>query len=648
LLRAEAHCLASIVDVFKWDVRGASPVIFLSARPSVSFSPARFPAHDHHGTGSVQGTEQPKCGPLVHGRSLVTTHNCADRLPVRCRPLARSWRSSGTSSKLPRRVRDRQPVLSLQQNAHPARRFSELLVGVVTGVILMVATAPPVAAATGDSVSGPPSLVKAVSAIEDQSRYEPANWGIQVLNEDGGDVLASQNSRKLFLPGSTMKLYSVATALKLYGPGYRFKTPVYRQGTVTAGTLNGNLVLVASGDTSMGLRELPNGTLYYENAPEVNQNTSNIGVPGAIEPPGNPLAALDQLAGMVRASGITNVNGNVIIDDRLFTPYDGFQNGLISPIWVNENLIDVLVTPTTVGQPASFSQRPMTASYSVTSQVTTVAADKTTSVEVSEPSPGNLVVTGQIAAGSRPTLVTKQVDDPAAFARTLFIEALQNAGVTVAAPTLGPNPESLLPATGSYQAADMLGEHVSAPLSEFANLILKVSYNRGADDMTCLAAVKIGSTDCSEGLVAEMDAIKDSGVSDTSVFPFDGAGSDTRNRTSPAAMATFLRRVAKTSYGPALIAALPVLGRSGALATLLPHSPMVGHAQVKDGNIVAGTPASQIIVLGNSLAGYVHTKSGRHVTFMIVVGNVPVTKPADVLQVTEDQARIVEAVYKDL
>lgn len=542
--------------------------------------------------------------------------------------------------------------MSLQRNAHTARRSLELLVGVVAGVILTAAAAaaaaPAVAAATGDTVSGPANLVKAVAAIEDQSRYGHADWGIQVLNEDGGNVLASQNSQKLFLPGSTMKLYSVATALKLYGPDYRFKTPVYRQGTVTAGTLNGNLVLVASGDTSMGLRELPDGTLYYENAPAVNQNTSDIGVPGAIEPPGNPLAALDQLAGMMRASGITNVDGNVVIDDRLFTPYDGFKDTGITPIWVNENLIDVLVTPTAVGQPASFTQRPMTASYSVTSQVTTVTADGTTSVEIAEPSPGNLVVTGQIAAGSQPTLVTKQVDDPPALARTLFIEALRNAGVTVTAPTLGPNPESLLPATGSYQAADMLGEHVSAPLSQFANLILKVSYNRGADDMTCLAAVKIGSTECYQGLVAEMNTIKGFGVPATSVFPFDGAGSDSRNRTTPAAMATFLRRVAKTSYGPALIAALPVLGRSGALATVLPHSPMVGHAQAKDGNIVAGTPASQIIVLGNSLAGYVQTKSGRHVTFMIVVGNVPVAKPADVLQVTEDQARIVEAVYKDL
>jgi D-alanyl-D-alanine carboxypeptidase/D-alanyl-D-alanine-endopeptidase (penicillin-binding protein 4) len=405
---------------------------------------------------------------------------------------------------------------------------------------------------------------------------------------------------------------------------------------------------VASGDTSMGLREQPNGTLFYENRPAVNQNTSNIGKPGAIEPPGNPLAALDQLAGMVRASGITQVDGNVVIDDRLFAPYDGFTDKDITPIWVNENLIDVLVRPTVVGQPASFTQRPMTATYSVTSQVTTVATDKTTSVEIAEPSPGKLVVTGQIAAGTAPNLVTKQVDDPSAFARTIFIEALQNAGVTVTAPALGPNPESLLPSPRSYQSADLLGQHVSAPLSQFANLILQVSYNRGADDLTCLSAVKVGSTDCYMGIVAELHTIKGLGVPATSVFPYDGAGSDPRNRTTPAVMTTFLREIATTSYGPALFAGLPIVGRTGVLATTLPHSSIVGHARIKDGNLVSGTPASQIIVLGNSLAGYVQTKSGPHVTLMIVLGDMPVDKPADVVQVADDQARILDAVYKDL
>ncbi len=496
--------------------------------------------------------------------------------------------------------------------------------------------------------TGPANLTKAFAAIEGLSRYRQSDWGYSVIGQKSGEVLAAQNDQKMFDPGSTMKIYAIATALKAYGPSYRFRTPVYREGTVSGGTLSGNLVLVASGDMSLGLREEPNGTLYYENLPKVDQSYANIGLPGAVEPPGNPLTGLDQLASMVRASGITKVNGNVVIDDRLFTPYNGFPDGLISPIWVNENLIDILVTPGAIGHAASIDWRPMTASYVVDNRVTTVAAKKVTSLQVIEPTPGTLVVTGQIAAGSTPTLVVHDVDDPSAFARTALIEALQHAGVTVSATATGPNPEALLPPKGSYQAADMIGQHVSAPLSQFASLILKVSYNRGADLMTCLAAVKAGSTDCPQGLALEVKTATELGVPSTSFFPFDGAGSDDQGRTTPTALAMFLRNVETTPYGTALFNALPVLGRSGTMANVLPNSAAAGRAQVKTGNRVMSTSAGQIIVLGNSLAGYVETKSGRQVTFMIAVGNVPISAPAEFEVITADQARMVVAIQQDL
>ncbi len=499
-----------------------------------------------------------------------------------------------------------------------------------------------------DSATGPAELSRALSAIESQLRYRQSDWGYSVLDRNSGEVLAAQNADKMFDPGSTMKIYSVSTALKLYPPGYQFRTPVYRQGTVSQGALNGNLILVASGDMSLGLREQPGGTLYYENLPDLDQSYANIGLPGAVEPPGNPLSGLDQLATAVRASGISQVNGDVAIDDRLFTPYTGFPDGLISPIWVNENLIDVLVTPGAVGQPASIKWRPMTASYTVDNQVTTVEATKMSSLEIIEPTPGRLTVKGQVVTGSAPTLAVKEVADPAAFARTAFIEALKRAGVTVTAAGTGPNPVTVLPAKDSYQPADKLGEHVSATLAQFVNLILKVSYNRGADLMTCLAAVKTGSTDCQQGLVAEVNTITDLGVPATSVFPQDGAGSDDQGRTTPTALAQFLKAAASTPYGTALADALPVLGRSGTLANVLPQSPAAGNAQIKTGNRVIGTPAGQIIVLGNSLAGYVHAKSGRQVTVMIAVGNVPISTPADVLTITADQARMVEAIQQAL
>jgi D-alanyl-D-alanine carboxypeptidase/D-alanyl-D-alanine-endopeptidase (penicillin-binding protein 4) len=315
---------------------------------------------------------------------------------------------------------------------------------------------------------------------------------------------------------------------------------------------------------------------------------------------------------------------------------------------VNENLISIEVTPGDVGEAATIDWRPMTASYAVESQVTTVARDKSTALAIEEPTPGQLVVTGTIAAESSPTLVVEQIADPAAFARTAFIEALQRAGVAVTATPTGSNPRSLLPPTGSYQDADKVGEHVSATLAQFANLILKVSYNRGADLMTCLAAVKGGSTDCEQGLVEELKTATDLGVSETSVFLFDGAGSDDHGRTTPTALATFLLEAASTPYGDALFDALPVLGENGTMANVLPDSPAAGHVQVKTGNRVLPTEADQLILLGNSLAGYMETENGRKVTFMIAVGNAPLSSADELFKVTEDQAKMAEIVWREL
>src|SRR4051812_40164563 len=446
----------------------------------------------------------------------------------------------------------------------------------------------PSSSAPGTSPTGPAALTKALLAIENQPKYKPSDWGYIAIDQKSGEVLAAQNADKMFDPGSTMKSFSVTAALKAYGDDYKFTTPVYRVGKVSGPVLNGNLVLVGSGDLSLGLREQPNGSLYYENMPVLDHSYANLGIPGAVEPPGDPLAVLDEFAQKVKAAGITSVNGDVVVDDRLFTPIQ-WPDGIVSPIWVNENLIDIEVSPgSAAGQPTTIDWRPKTASYTVETQATTVAATERTALFASETTPGHIVVTGQIAAGFPTTLVSQVVADPSAFARTAFIEALQRAGVTVTASPTGPNPAALLPPADGYQPGAKLAEHTSASLAAYVQLIMKISYNRGADLMTCLAAVKSGSTNCQQGLVAEVDNFTALGVSKDAVFPFDGAGSNDQNRASPRALATFYKNATGAPYAQALFDALPILGKDGSLANIQPDSPAAGKAQLKTGNRAAG------------------------------------------------------------
>ena len=453
----------------------------------------------------------------------------------------------------------------------------------------------------------------------------------------------------MFDPGSTMKSYAMATALRLYGPDYTFHTPVYRQGNIAGDTLDGNLVVVASGDMSLGLREQPDGTMYFENLPEVDQSYANLELGNAVQPPGNPLAGLDQLAAAVRAAGITRVDGDVVIDDRLFTPYSEWPDGLISPMWVNENLIDVEVTAAAAGQPATIAYRPVTAAYTVESQVQTVAKDtkNPTSLTITQTAPGRLVITGDITEGSIPQLRGVRGRRPVVVRPHSLHRGAAGRRRHGQRELDGREPDARCSRPRAATSPTRCSASTSPrSSSQFANLIMKVSYNRGADLMACLSAVKIGSKDCPDGVAEEVKTITGFGIPKNGVFPQDGAGSDDQGRSTPLAMAQFYRKVRPTDYGDAFFESLPVLGRSGTAANVLVKSPAAGKVNTKTGNRVVGTPAGQGIVLGNSFAGYIKAKSGKKLTFMIAVGNVPIASTPEFFKVSDDQAEMIAEIQQ--
>ena len=185
--------------------------------------------------------------------------------------------------------------------------------------------------------------------------------------------------------------------------------------------------------------------------------------------------------------------GDVVVDDRLF---DSFrvpnQNLLIPPIMVNENLVDVSVTPTQPAQAASMDWRPQTAAFGVTGSVNTVAAGDPRDRDSVRQRAGGVRrdgwLLGHRAGRYSPGLsgpVVRQphvsTDVPHRGSRGLrphrLYPALERAGVTVAAPPVAPNPAEQLPAASSYTADTRVAPFVSPPYAEYARLILKVSLN---------------------------------------------------------------------------------------------------------------------------------------------------------------------------
>lgn len=490
-----------------------------------------------------------------------------------------------------------------------------------------------------------PTLPEEARKVVDEAKYKNALWGLHVADQKTGEVLFDWNGDHRFLGASTTKLWAGAAALDAYGPDYRFTTPIYRTSSVDgAGTLSGNLVMVASADPTMSGRTTPQGTIDFRPIDHIYAVT----LPLAMLTPENPLAGLDALAKQVAASGIRRVAGDVIIDARLFPAMekDGY---VVSPVWINDNLIDLTVTPGAAGLKATVVSRPVTSAFTVGSDVTTVAAGQPLTVAVSSSKPGVIAVTGNIPAGREPLVQAHQVSDPPAFARTLLIEALRRQGVAVDANPLGPNPDSALPPKGSYRADAEVAKLVSPPFSENIKLIFKVSHNQHADLLLFLLALKRGETSFDDGLTAIRDFVKKRGIDPGHVSLSDGRGNEYTDLFSPRTVTTLLRKEASSRDSGPYRRALPILGVDGSEKDTVPAtSRIAGKAFLKSGTTVAGDVMNQrAIIMTRGLAGYMKGKSGRDLVVAIYVTDVPLGDDMvpQLLKVIEDQGVILEYVY---
>jgi len=462
-----------------------------------------------------------------------------------------------------------------------------------------------------------PAPHRRIQAVLDRPEFAHASWGIEFYDIAAGKVLYSVNGDRLFVPGSTTKLLTSATALEALGPDHRFRTRVYRTGPVRGGVLEGDLVLVASGDPNLSGRDRGDGTYAF-----IDQDHSYGGQPL----PTDPLATIRKLAQQVASRGIRAITGQVIVDASLYR--EGSRElgtrVVMSPLVVNDNVIDLVLTPgARAGEPATVRVNPKTSYLTVQANLVTADSGTNAAVRVTEDSTNRdhrvLVVTGRVPRGlaTNPRWV---VPAPSRFGEIVFAEVLSESGVA-ALPRLASRVVD--PATLSARYADSLlvAEHISLPLMQSARIILKTSQNLHASNLPLLLgalrstrdSVRTGFDVAREWLVRE-------GLDINGAVQGDGAGGDAY--FSPRFMTRFLAEVWTRPWARDFKNALPVLGRDGTLARVQVQSPAAGLVFAKTGTFGSFDPLNRRqLVHGKGLAGYFTSKGGREIAFALYVNN---------------------------
>ena len=409
-------------------------------------------------------------------------------------------------------------------------------------------------------------LSEAITQITDAPEYKASRWGMLVTDAKTGKTLYERDPDRFFLPASTTKLYSCATALVELGPDHRFRTPVYQHGVLADGVLTGDLILVASGDPTMGGRRGKDGRMAFADSDHTYAG-SGLGQAGVTDT--DPLFGLDQLAKQIRKAGVTEVTGEIFVDDGLFPKARGSGSGpeLITPIVINDNVIDVIVTPGEAeGQPAKVVMRPQTDWIQMDGKVSTGPADGKPNLGFRVLGPNRITIRGVIPVKSVPQVRIYPLETPELFARAVFIETLRKNGITVRASVRSPG-DHLLP-TAQYDKLTKIAEYESEPLSELIRVTLKVSHNLYASTLPILVGLKHQRPTIQRGLEQQAKMLRTLGIDPTSVSFAGGAGGASADSTTPRAKRRYC--VAKQRRAARLEARMRPSSSSDANGALVP------------------------------------------------------------------------------
>jgi D-alanyl-D-alanine carboxypeptidase/D-alanyl-D-alanine-endopeptidase (penicillin-binding protein 4) len=324
----------------------------------------------------------------------------------------------------------------------------------------------------------------------------------------------------------------------------------------------------------------------------------------------------------------------VLVDATLFPEGDReLGTGVVvSPMVVNDNVMDVIVSPgPSENSPVQLKINLQTAYVTITNQATTGKAGSKVTLDyknekLNPDGSRSVTLTGSMALGGEPRMVSYAVPEPSRFAATVLMEALKEQGVrsSLAAPSDHIDFKAL---AANYTPEKVVAEHVSPPLKEEVKVTLKVSQNLHASATPFVVGALVAHKDSEveqAGFDMENQFLTKAGLDLSGAAQSDGAGGDAF--FTPDFMVHYLLYMSKQKDYDNFYRALPVLGKDGTLFKIQVNSAAAGHVHAKTGTYTSYDALNKkLTITGKGLAGYMDTASGQHLILALYVNMVSVS-----------------------
>lgn len=464
----------------------------------------------------------------------------------------------------------------------------------------------PVAAGESKSASTSSAAGELASQIDraiDESDLASARWGVHVISQADGSTIYHRNADKLFTPASNMKIYTTAAALDLLGSDFRWRTSVYSSSQPDAtGRVSGDLIL------------------YGRGAPDFASRSEH-------EERGSMAKLVEDLF----QRGIRTIEGNIIGDESYFrgdplgegwqwTDLQWYFAAEASALSINGNEVGVNLIPSPrSGDGPELKAGEPSAYVKVENRMVTGKPGGRPTIGVHRGlSDNNVRVWGEFPPGSKGFGARLSVHKPALWAATMFKDALQSRGITVAGKAQVRDSRVAQSQRFDPAGAVELAFVNSQPLSEivrktnkesnnlYAELILR-TIGRERGQMAALPS-EIGRErgDAEVGLAVIRLWLAKAGVPTERLALHDGSGLSRLNLVTPESTVALLRSISKTHSNQVFHQSLPLSGRDGTLAGRLKS--LTDRVWAKTGSLTYDT----------SLSGYVTASDGQVFIFSIM------------------------------
>ena len=422
----------------------------------------------------------------------------------------------------------------------------------------------------------------AVSAELRRSGIPMEAVAIDVRPAEGGKALLALNNGRAFKPASVMKLLTTQAALELLGPDYRWVTRVYAQGVIEADILRGDLVVEGSGDPRFAHEDLW------------------------------------RLLTRLRALGLREIRGNLVLDRRLFriepndpAAFDGrperAYNASPDALLLDAKALSVLMQPRALGQTAQLASEPVLAGFSIEPPITIDGPCNGLRDQLQPKfSAHGLRFSGGLPAscGEREISFHLYTLDHRQYFGAVFRALWSQLGGTLSGSVID----------GELRSdARELTQWVSAPLAAQLRDINKFSNNVMARNLLLSLVARRGDVpaSASTAVIRVVEWMKSVGLDNSTLVLQNGSGLAREEKLSAAALAALLQRAWQQPTMPELVASLPVAGIDGTMAKRFEQSPLKGRAHIKTGSLddVA------------SIAGYVTARSGKRLAVVAMINH---------------------------